>query len=481
MELSLDIERNRLLINGQAVPGTRRWEVAALALLASSDGPGGVGAAELNGHLSRRGQLRPLQRTQIKRLWESVRSLFDHAGRVADFDSRFGVAPRKLTVGPWRWQLQAGDRVSVIGEAAPSPQPAPPAELPALATQLDPLQSARLCLTLLTAQSLYREGELRSNLDLLADDRAWTGASHELEAWRSARLAETAWLLRDFSLAEHAMRTAEARCAQSHAARTWIGPQVALLAPRMAYARDPAGNWRSVQRALEDRLTGAPGTDRLHGGLVLNHLALCARREMEQLAQEAGPPGAARAALQRAIQTAEAAVWCFAVAETAAYAQAASANLGHALARARTLELLPDAKPAFAWFGVAQSWMYRFHLPEDSVWDYVFIGDLYLYGSQPGEFEARGTQQGWDSLRPDEMAFYLAALRRAREIADPRQIAHCLLNHWQFSRRCGQLGVDSRQALALLLAEHPDLRGSLQREGYPLPRANARPPKKDTL
>jgi hypothetical protein len=323
----------------------------------------------------------------------------------------------------------------------------------------------------MTAQAQLRDGLLQLGMEVLRDEGEWLDATAELQAWRCGRLAEAAWLLRDFALAERVIEQAQALCLESTLARKWLGPHIALLAPRMAYARDPSHNWRSVQRAVTGQIGAMVSLDRLQSGLSLNQLALCARREMEHKAQDLGDHRGAHEALGRSLSAGEAAVWCFATAEMPIHAQAASANLGHALARARTLGVLTDAQPAFAWFGVAQTWTNRFDLPEDSTWDYVFVGDLYLYGSQPGEFGSAGRHQGWEELQPDCIDFYTTALKRAQAIAEPRQLLHCTLNLWQFCLRHGavEMAARTRTDLSRLLAQHADLHQSLQREGYPLP------------
>ena len=76
--------------------------------------------------------------------------------------------------------------------------------------------------------------------------------------------------------------------------------------------------------------------------------------------------------------------------------------------------------------------------------------------------------------------FYDKALIRAREIGDPRQIAHTALNMMHFARakNLHDAAAAAAAELAGVFGAHPDLRTLLNAEGYPLPR-QARPEASD--
>jgi hypothetical protein len=102
----------------------------------------------------------------------------------------------------------------------------------------------------------------------------------------------------------------------------------------------------------------------------------------------------------------------------------------------------------------------------------VFIGDFWLDRADVRErLRADDSRFGWSGRHPANADFHGYAVERAREIGDPRQLAHAAFNAWRFGRLAGSYAslALGQQALQEVLADHPDLRSVLKAEGYALP------------
>lgn len=476
MHLEIDTAANLLVIEGHRVKGRRRWEAAFVAMLAApveTDGGNALNAGRFADRLRGLGQHQALNRKQISRVIDSVQAMFAGLGLADELARRLHHAPRARTVGPWMWQHQAGDHLLVLDAGPPAVALSNTLPLPQLAADGSADASAALCRALMVVQGLFREGSPAAAREVLDDTSAWAGASHELQAWHATRLAEALWKLRDFDRAAEVVGLAEGLVARHRLADMFLGDSVGLLRWRLAHQRDPVNAHQTVLSPLLSVLNDCRQVDRLACGLGHNLAALCQRRWLDE---SAGHPFAQEARARRGAALAHnfAAIFCFATVESPTYTEYACANLGHLFARLYALGHEASPAAAFEWFGLAQAWHFRFDLVDDSVWEYIFMGDLMLY--QPGAWSAfknLGQRIKWDGLRPDTVDFYQLALRRAREIGDPRQLAHAALNLWHFARRTGlsRDAATAGAALADVLHAHPDLHRLLQTEGYPLPSA----------
>ena len=323
-------------------------------------------------------------------------------------------------------------------------------------------------------QALFREGSLAEARDALDEEAAWDGASAELLVWRACRLAESLSKLRDFARAEQVIISAESLVANHRVAASFLGDSVKLLRLRLAYQVNPMNSPFVVLGQLQPVLAGCAQIDRLAVGLAYNLAALCHRRWFESASSQ---PFSAAGLQHRedALAHGFAAVFCFATAELPNYAEYACANLGYLLSRLYSLRVEDSLVAALEWYGIAQAWHNRYELVDDSVWEYIFLGDLMLYQPHaPQAFKQLTKSVKWDGTPPDTLEFFDLALRRAREIGDPRQLAHSALNLMWFARKNDLRGAADAAAAELLavFSLHPDLRKLLSEEGYPLPAQN---------
>ncbi len=475
MEIQIDVAGNRLLIDGHVAQGRRRWEAAALGLLlqgAHHCAQRACAGPALQAWLSERGQRNMLNRKQLSRLFDALAGLFDEAGRAPQFAARFGHAPRGRTVGPWWWSVHAGDTVRFAEEPAPHRLRA---ALPCLTDDPDAMNSARLCKQLLICQAHLTEGECRNAIDGLSDLHAWRGASDELTAWRLLRLAEARVALREFAHARAALDRLDTLLAASVVARSHFSGAALMLGHRLTYAETPLHSYAAIAEALAPMLSAPPGdtlleVDGYARGAALNLAALCERRWLEEHAGTA-PRAETQARSALAMRYACAALFSYAINYQYEYVQKTCSNLAYFTQTCHRLGLDVAPALAFAWYALAQAWQDRFELPDNSVWECIFLGDFWLY--QPaarGVFASHSLRSDWEGRRPDTLAFYVHAARRARELGDPRQLGHCALNLYHFTRLHGMRDemLAAHAALRRVLADYPDIEALLLAEGYSL-------------
>lgn len=475
MQLAIDAGANRLTIDGRGVAGHHRWEAAAIAVLVDGghrSAESACPAAALQSALQSLGQLRPLNRKQISRLWEGAAQMFDAAGAADAFRQRFGHPVRGLTVGPWWWAPRPGDRVRV----APDVHAGANHELPQLTASGSAIELARLCQHAMLCHAMVLDGRFDDAEVALLDDEAWRHASPEALAFRQLSLADLYQQRRRFSDARRALDAASRTLKRSAVADVHLGGTARYLEHRLAYARAPVRNHGRILAAVAPVLGRAPGVwypelDRHARGLTLNLAALCERRQFEQLARRRGGP-AARPHLASALRYWSAALYGFITAHEYESAQNVCSNVAYTLQRGFELRAEPQPDAALEWYAVAQVLQNRFMLADNNVWEYIFLGDFWLYAPpvRPA-FEAMAARVQWAGKRPDRIDFYEAALERARELGDPRQRAHTALNLWHFARqqRSTAPAAAARREFDAVITAHPDVAEILRAEGYPLP------------
>jgi hypothetical protein len=339
----------------------------------------------------------------------------------------------------------------------------------------DERASARLCRQVLICQGLRDDGQLDAVIEALQDESAWAQASPELLAYRALSLAEVHFQTRDFDNARQAWRVAEQHIALHEVAATYVGGAIRLLEHRMAYSQAPTRNYGNIAAALASIVSQGPGTchpevDRFTRGMALNLAALCERRWLEEHAchsQEAER----RLHCDAALRYWFAALFGFLTTGQHEHVQHMCANVGYLLQRLYEQESGIQPEQALEWYGLAQAWQNRFELPDNTVWEYIFLGDFWLYRPAVRPvFNNMALRIGWNGKRPDTLEFYEHAAARALEIGEPRQMAHTSLNLFHFAREhhFAAIAEDARLTLRGVLDSHPDVRSLLAAEGYSL-------------
>ncbi|MES2784132.1 MAG: hypothetical protein V4684_01605 [Pseudomonadota bacterium] len=469
---------NQLFIDGTPIRGTRRWESSIISALIEgghSTAATACGATEMNALLATQGQQVPLTRKQWSLILQSLIGMFSVAGRGDALAIRLRHGPRAATVGPWWWEPQPGDKITLTGSAV-TVQPLP---LPGLSFESSTDRTAALCQGLLVCQSFVSEGQLEAALDALSDGEAWHSSTPELQVLLKLRVAEVQMLRRDFEHARVALDEAQFLIDTVEVAAAYLGSSLSLLRHRIAYAQDPIGAYPSILGILSSQLRRhqfgqVREVDTRSRGLSLNLAALCERRWIEENARRQ-PRALVLQHAAAALRFWSAALFCFASSNQHEHVQNMCSNIGYFHQRLCDVGVNDDPAEALAWYSLAQAWHNRFDLPDNTVWEYVFIGDFWLGRKDVREMVREAQNRGsWSGRNPSSLDFYEFAASRAREIGEPRQIAHTALNLWRFVREGGSFALirGARTKLEQILSAHPSLRVLLIAEGYGLPEAH---------
>ena len=478
MEIAIDLSANRWSIDGAPAHGKRRWEAALLALLLRDQHHhAGVGCsgAKLHVELAALGQAQPLNRKQIGRLMDGLHDAFVAIGQTPALALRLGHAPRGRTVGPWWWEPQPTDTWSLVGPRA-EPKTNMLAGLPGLATVPNATANAALCSKMLVCYGHIADGDVTAALEQL--DALGAAPSHtvELRALLLMRRTEALLSMRNLPLATRALDDAQALLHGRGQGAAYLAGQMLMLRHRLHYAASPMVNYGAITQtlgplALRPPGSGFPEVDVTARSALLNLLALCERRWLEEHGANA-PKAQAALRMERAQRYWFAALFGYLAINNHEFVQHMCANLAYFYQRMSQLGIGYSARDALAWYALARGWHNRFDLADNVVWEYIFLGDYWLYDTTVrAAFRRDVNTLRWRGHRPDELAFYAFAETRAAEIGEPRQMAHTSLNLFHFARGQSNLKLsqEAKKRLHGVLDAHPDVRAILAAEGYRIP------------
>jgi hypothetical protein len=123
---------------------------------------------------------------------------------------------------------------------------------------------------------------------------------------------------------------------------------------------------------------------------------------------------------------------------------------------------------------MAFAWNNKFNLSENSTWEFIMVGELFLQEPRAQErFALTATKLHWQGLRPDQSKFYKAALNSAHRQSEPDQIIHALLNAYLFEEKFGNASHAKTYAAqwAEFCTHNPRQLEALVMQGYKLPKA----------
>lgn len=458
-----------------------RWDRFFLACLAEDASGFGIDAARLQVGLSAQGLVRALAPIQLSRLLDRVGDALQFLS--AELPVRLAIQhpSRSRTRGPWR--IEGGlVAIQVLGRQAPVLQPfVSPAEVFSLteAARNDSELPFSLALRMKRAVEAFWNADIDRAIGWLADDASWAGESAALCSLRRLRLAEFLVSRGDYAQAQRIL-DALADSTLPDLVRRLLQPHLNIAQLRLRYAADPLANHgrigARIGRALADPSTAlwqAPDSAALAEHLHLQ--ALCQRRRLEADDRPAHHPSS-RAQCQAMLQSFHAAFLLCLVARDHERAQHVCANLAYAHQRLfkRDPAAESDVHRALEWHGLSFALHTCFGGSENSAWEYIFLGELWLESSVARD-AVRGDRLRllWHDRAPDTLAFYEAACEVARQTADPRQIGYTLNNRSRFLQHTRD-AAGLRKALPEArrwFEANPAVLQLLQAEGYVVPLA----------
>lgn len=499
LRMEIDAWNNRLRLNGLEQAPRAQWLCAFLQVLVESSRRHSrrLTRQDLEHALARFGRpaSTPLAAKQMQRLVDGLRSVFVAVGHADAFDARFICQPLGKTTGPWVWSGLPGDETIFIASAAQRSRVAASSSsssgtnhtmLPALAEAALGQQTAELTALMKQAYAQSWDGHQELAIEVLTSPDAWRLASPELNALRWVKCGDLLVGRRDFEGANRCFDTAQAHLqSKNPLADGVLTPLLMAARLRLHYHRQPVANYQDLldsAYAAQAPHHPLPGEANPSGHADrLNLLMLCERRWLEAHAQSADAEQWANH-LEAMLRCGHAAIFLCLAAQLHERAQNVCANLAYAHQRLAMLDRkaaggtpMADGQHlqrAIEWHALSLSYRLRFDLPDNSAYEYIFLGEFWLSGAAArAAFEKVALHVAWLGMRPDQASFYTHACACAQLLRDPRQQAYTALNKYRFGRFARNPKVESK-GLALLsevLAAHPDLHKVLVDEGYAVP------------
>ena len=500
--LQLDTRQNRITVGEATIEFTHRYEVAMLALLVSAGAVcqrSAVDRETVERALAIAGQRTPLNRKQLSRLLDSIESGLQQIPAVMNHSQILTLA-RKRTTGPWWFVpprgVQFNDQNGNLhgtGVAKPSTSGATSAT-ESTDAQFCFAQDGSLATTrkilwkIFFADAHAWDGAYAEVATTLDDDEPWNGATPAARIHRHLRLTRAYGALREFDEADKHVREAGRIANKSTALSAFFGSTIGLMQERIKYDRNPIQAAKSVVDSINlqiadtfqrnDGTLGKPAVNPTALGRAFTLRGLARRRMIESL------PASADAAtieplVRSCISDSVAAVFCLLATMDLETTQSLVINAAYNLQQIALRGWLPTSSEneaddeVFGWYRFAFAYHHRFHLPDNRVWEYIFLGEFWLATATRVDNKslvaskvARETSFDWQGANPSQVGFYIFALEHAMPLGDPRQIAYAALNLYRFSK-LNHLDVQASGALKVLndvARVRPDVIALLRRE-----------------
>ncbi len=419
-------------------------------------------------------QARP-DRTAIKRVVLAVRAAL--AAVLPDGASRVEVDARALTTGPWRLRVLAHEDWQVQGDAL---RVATPDLEPSFTDSLSPVLWCEAANALAMADAMLLEGQYAECAALLQGQLLGLPLSPAGQCLWRLRQVKVLRRLGHYTGADEVLAALALQAAAlPWRLRAFVQGKTQLLQSRGAFDGLP------LQASLGldfDQLRTAIDTA---PNIALqwewcNLRALANRRQIDRSLGAGAARPAVAAMVQTSIRTFGAAYFWASLAEDSYHCQAIACNFAHNLHWLHSKGLAglqaPDAlggdalAASMAWFKLAHTLVDRFNLPQDSAWDFLMLGDIYLSSQEAQALIEKDTFAWPEQTNPAKEAFYTRALGLSRSHGNPRQEVMAL------NQLAGHLGMQGKPVLKqtvraqrnTLMAQHPALVEDMVMDGLVL-------------
>lgn len=180
------------------------------------------------------------------------------------------------------------------------------------------------------------------------------------------------------------------------------------------------------------------------------------RRQMDVV----GDPAAVQTAFTHARQGYEAALYWALVSEDALNVMNVAANMGYLLHQSGQKKLADRSVEALQWLLLSQAYIERFEWPEESLWDYVYLAELYASSPAVRKHLKAHSAYVMNALTPDSDAFYAHAVALGVRLGEPRQLADMYRLRITFLGSSGDTAKATEQECLLnaLMDRNPGLR-----------------------
>jgi hypothetical protein len=429
-------------------------------------------------------QARP-DRTAVKRTVLAVRAAL--AAVLPDGASRIETAARGLTTGPWRLRLGAQERWQVQGGALPAPELDPE---PSFTDAPNPMAWCAAANALAIADAMLLEGQYAECAALLQAQLLSLPLSPAAQCLWRLRQVKVLRRLGHYAGADEVLAALALQAATlPWRLRAFVQGKTQLLQSRGAFDGLPLQASLGLDFGkLRTAIDTAPNITLQWEWCNLR--ALANRRQIDRSLSAGAARPALAAMVQTSISTFGAAYFWASLAEDSYHCQAIACNFAHNLHWLHSKGLagleasdaglsdagLSDAQggnalaASLAWFKLAHTLVDRFSLPQDSAWDFLMLGDIYLSSQEAQALIEKDTFAWPEQTNPAKEAFYTRALGLSRSHGNPRQevmalnqLAGHLHIHNQLARR-----QTVRVQRNTLMALHPALVEDMVMDGLVL-------------
>ena len=338
--------------------------------------------------------------------------------------------------------------------------------LPSLAPNFEPASTLVGLGMVVVADDLARQGHFADAAQHLADMVGKVSLSGEGLAAVMLRKARYWRRAGQRAKSAHALHLAEAAARRAHASVCAdLDADCAMQRARLAYEADPVGQAHKLDFARLQGHLQLSTSPRLRWEWA-NLQGLTLRRRIEKLMPAS--PDRAAALVDAALQAHSTALYWLVVAQDPYHTQAVVINYAYLLQRLAALGLKQTLGDAVDAYRLAATITNRFELVEDSAWDYIMLGQLWLEQPQVRE-QVRTDARLWPGgFSPADAAFYERACQLAQAGGDARQLFEALELQAGFLRETGHARAAARVLTSSeeLLTQHPDLSDQVRGKGF---------------
>jgi tetratricopeptide (TPR) repeat protein len=487
MLIKPNIEENSVELTApgfsEKIQFSHRWEACFLDLLMAqslSQSKKPLDLETFNKAVAALGQKTLVNRMQISRILASIVSGFQAIGRGPWVRARLKFSQREKTVGPWRWvetnqsvqAAQVAQGANTVG--VPFVTVTLKRNIPKLTKECSGKLIRLMLANFLEADSLAFDGDYYQAIDVF-DSRNLTSASGATKSMIAIRKARWFILTGQLDAAEALLMHTELISSKMPIEQSqWVRLHARNLLLRTQYVRNPVLSSPGIIKELTS-LKRAPSIapDPLLAAARANLLSLAHRRRMESYKRNQDRLKAKKHFI-RAMDSLSTALLCNLAANSYELVQMCCVNMAYLQQKALAMRVISSIDEVFAWYAIAFAWNNKFNLSENSTWEFIMVGELFLLEPRAQErFAITAAKLHWQGLRPDQSKFYRAALSNAQRQSEPDQIIHALFIAYTFEERFGSASLAKTYAAqwAEFCAQNPRQLESLKTQGYKLPKA----------
>lgn len=406
-----------------------------------------------------------LDRTAIKRMVESADKALRYVSGVDQ--QRVAHRPRSLTTGPWL--LSSLQHEQWVIQGAKFEHKTPDSE-PALTLCGDAALGCALANSLVVIDTQIQSGRYSEAAQLLTSQLQWPNLSDETKCLLNLRLIHA---LRSSAnnaqIALHLADLEQRAYTLPRRLQAYFSGELALFGARDVFNQSPVKGATDIDFVqLRQRLDASPNTSSQWEWCNLKALTL--RRRIEKQLQSKAAKELTESLVQELLRQYSSAYFWTLISKAPYYGQSVACNFAYNLYWLCSRQLYPKLDTSIAWFKLAHTMVDKFDLPQDSAWDFLMLGDIYLKSKEARKLIQLDPFAWPEQSNPAREVFYLRALDLATAFGGPRQqitafnqISDFLLQSGDHSRKLGFL--KSRDAL---ISQHPVIFIEMHKDGFVL-------------